>query len=251
MATKSCPLQPASSLAEPRCGHAPCSIHSLFQPPSPADVTSDLQDHNQQEQLLNSMQQQQQEEEPTRTQSRGKLSRSPLSSAASSSEEEEDSRSATAASPSGGRSGGSSSACHERQPQTASTSAQAWEWLPQPPPPLPLPLQPPPSVRPQALAAAPPLSMAGSSVSSLDAAGSSNSSGGGSSFGATVGGSLRDDHPGDDALGPARPQATSVATASIGVHFRTTQEMLFGQPQGLFKGYPVMRRGRGSWRPLR
>ena len=201
--------------------------------------------------------QQHHQEEPTRTQSRGKLARSPLNSAASSSEEEEDSGSATAASPSGGRSSSSSSSnsvCHERQPQPASKSAQEWEWLPQPPPPLPLPLQPPPSVGPQALATAPPdmLSVSGSSASSSDAAGSGNSSGGSSSFGATAGPSLRDDHPADDALGPAGPQAKSpAATASMGVHFRTTQEMLFGQPQGLFKGYPVMQRGRGSWKPLR
>ena len=255
MATSSCPLQPSSSLAEPRCGHAPCSIHSLFQPPSPADVTSDLQDHNQQERLLTKLQQQHQEREPTEESqvvSRGQLARSPLSSAACSSEEEsslEEDASSAWGDTTHGRSSSGSGMCHQRQAQPQ-----------QQPPPQQQPLEPRSSVFPQALTAA---AIAASSSSAAGrqhqetfaAAGSSGSSGSSSNGGdsSVAGGSAVGESLRDEPLLELRRQATpaAAATASIGTSFRTSQQMLFGQPQGLFKGYPVMLRGRGSWRPLR
>ena len=57
------PRASSSHLIGKQCGCSSlnCSIHSLFQPPSPADVTADLNQESQQELLLQMQQQQQQQ----------------------------------------------------------------------------------------------------------------------------------------------------------------------------------------------
>ena len=60
-----------------------------------------------------------------------------------------------------------------------------------------------------------------------------------------------DDASASSATTSTRSEASPAVSARAAGVYRTTHEMLFGQPHGFFAGYPVHRRERGSWRPLR
>ena len=53
------------------------------------------------------------------------------------------------------------------------------------------------------------------------------------------------------AAGSSASALEAAAGRELPPGFRSTQELLFGRPQGFFRGYPVTRRERGTWRPLR
>ena len=230
-----------SSRSKPSCSDAPCPIHSLFQPPSPADVTSDLQDHNQQQQLLKQMQQQPAAARPSPTGSDAERTQQGTPTYSSCSEEEQ------------GEDGHDVS-----DPQPAATSIRRGgtqlQKQPQPQP------APSPGARDGDAVSSgkrvPTISTgdAGSVARSADD-GEAGRRGPGRGAGATssvaVAAADEDDASASSATTSTRSEASPAVSARAAGVYRTTHEMLFGQPHGFFAGYPVHRRERGSWRPLR